>query len=98
MESQNMKGAKIMNVRFNVTGSERKALVGAISEILGQETIYNGAPTFAYTVSNYLIDKDGNLSFPDDNSHEEVKSLLAALKERGYIPEAVDRENSMPTS
>lgn len=83
-----------MNVRFNVTGSERKALVGAISEILGREIVYNGAPTFAYSVSNYLIDKDGTLSCPGDNSHEEVRSLLAALKEHGYIPETNESENS----
>lgn len=83
-----------MIVRFNVTGSERKTLVGAISEILGQEISYKGVPTFAYTVSNYLIDKDGTLSYPDDHSHEEVRSLLTALKERGYMPEAIDRENS----
>jgi hypothetical protein len=94
MESQNMKGAIAMNVRFNVTGSKRKALVGAISEILGQEIGYKGAPTFAYAVSNYLVDKDGTLSCPDDNNREEVKRLLAALKERGYIPEAAEREDS----
>jgi len=83
-----------MDVKYNVTGSERKALVGAISEILGQEIIYNGAPSFAYAVGNYLIDKDGNLSYPDDRSQKEVKSLLAALKEHGYIPETNESENS----
>ena len=83
-----------MNVRFNVTGSNRKALVEDISEILGQEIVYNGVPTFAYTVSNYLIDKNGTLSCPGDNNCEEVKRLLAALKERGYIPETADREDS----
>lgn len=83
-----------MDVKFNVAGSERKALVGAISEILGREIGYKGAPTFAYAVSNYLVDKDGTLSYPDENSCEEVRSLLAALKERGYIPETTCREES----
>jgi hypothetical protein len=83
-----------VDVKFNVTGSERKALVGAISEILGLEIVFKGAPTFAYTVSDYLIDKNGTLSFPGDNDREEVKRLLDSLKERGYIPEAVEREDS----
>ncbi len=83
-----------MDVKCNVTGSERKALVGAISEILGREIVYKGAPTFAYSVSNYLIDKAGTLSCPGDNDRDEVKRLLADLKERGYIPEAVEREDS----
>lgn len=87
-----------MDLKYNVTGSKRKALVGAISEILGREIVYKGAPTFAYTVSNYLIDKDGTLSCPGDNNREEVKRLLAALKERGYIPEAAEREDSGNTN
>ena len=82
-----------MNIKFNVTGSERKALVGAVSEILGQVVVYNGVPTFAYAVSNYRIDKTGTLSCPHDNNSEEVKRLLAALKERGYISEATDTED-----
>lgn len=91
------KGVITMEVKYNVTGSERKALVGAISEILGQESAYNGAPTFAYSVGNYLIDKDGTLSCPSDNSHEEIKGLLADLKKRGCIPEAIDMEDLYPT-
>lgn len=83
-----------MDVKYNVTGSERKALVGAISEILGREIVYKGAPTFAYMVSNYLIDKDGTLSCSSDINREDVERLLAALKERGYIPETPCREES----
>lgn len=83
-----------MDVKYNVTGSERKALVGAISEILGREIGYKGAPTFAYAVSNYIVNKDGTLSCPDDNNREEVRSLIAALKERGYIPETPYIEES----
>lgn len=83
-----------MDVKYSVTGSKRKALVVDISEILGQEIVYKGAPTFAYSVSNYLIDKNGTLSCPGDNSCEEAKRLLAALKERGYISETADREDS----
>ena len=52
-----------MDVKYNVTGSKRKALAGAVSEFLGQEVVYKGAPTFAYSVSNYLIDKNGTLSY-----------------------------------
>ncbi|MEI7539440.1 MAG: hypothetical protein WCJ36_01565 [Candidatus Saccharibacteria bacterium] len=89
-----MKGAITVDVKYNVTGSERKALVGAISEILGREIIYKGAPTFAYTVSDYLIDKNGTLSCPDDNNREEVKRLLEALKQRGYTSETPCSEES----
>lgn len=91
------KGVITMEVKYNVTGSERKALVGTVSEILGLKAVYNGAPTFSYLVGNYLIDKNGTLSCTNDNSHEEVKGLLAALKKRGYIPETVEWEDLYPT-
>lgn len=81
-----------MDVRYNVTGSERKALVGAISEVLGWEAVYKGAPTFAYAVSNYIIDKNGTLSCPADAGREDIDRLTTVLKEHGYIPEATDRE------
>lgn len=79
-----------MNVKFNVTGSERKALVEAISEILAKEIKYMGAPSFAYTVSDYHIDKDGTLSFSEDTNPGEIEKLLDVLKERGYRPDSLD--------
>ena len=90
-------GVITMEVKYNVTGSERKALVGTISEILDLRAAYNGAPTFSYSVGSYLIDKEGTLSCPNDNNHEEIKGLLATLKKRGYMPEAFDWENLYPT-
>ena len=45
--------------KFNVTGTERKKLAGAISEILNTPIKYLGAPTFAYEVGSYHIDKNG---------------------------------------
>ena len=39
--------------------TDRKKLVGAISEILNTPTNYLGAPTFAYEIGNYTIDKNG---------------------------------------
>ena len=76
-----------MNIEYNITGPERKVLAKTVSEILGCEVIYKGAPTFAYALNNYVIDKHGTLSCADDVSSEELDRLTAALKERGYEPE-----------
>ena len=51
-----------MELKYNLTGSERKSLVGAISTALGAPTKYLGAPTFAYEVGGYHIDKTGTLT------------------------------------
>ena len=78
-----------MSIRFNVTGSRRKALVGAISEILACVSTYSGAPTFVYTVGNYIIDKNGVVTCADEENPEETIRLMAGLKQRGF-EESVD--------
>jgi len=72
-----------MNIRYNVTGKDRKALVAAIGASLKETTTYCGAPSFAYEVGNYKIDRDGTLTGPDN------RMLIAVLRERqGYEPVA----------
>lgn len=55
-----------MQINYNVTGTKRKSLVVAISQELNAPTKYLGAPTFAYEVGGYHIDKNGILR-GDDN-------------------------------
>ena len=55
-----------MVIKFNVTGAQRKALVSAVCEELKVPVKYLGAPTFAYEVGGYHIDKNGTLQ-GDDN-------------------------------
>ena len=55
-----------MKINYNVTGPKRKALVGAISLELNAPTIYLRAPTFAYEVGGYHIDKNGMLEGEDN--------------------------------
>jgi hypothetical protein len=55
-----------MKINYNVTGPKRKSLVGAISMELNAPTIYLGAPTFAYEVGGYHIDKNGMLEGEDN--------------------------------
>jgi hypothetical protein len=72
-----------MEILFDRSGAERKALVTAISEITGNNAKYMGAPSFEYRVGYYIITRDGTL---DVCSEEDISSLLAALKEREIVP------------
>ena len=56
-----------MELKYNVTGDSRKKLVRAISEFLNAPMHYKGAPTFAYEVGGYRIDKTGTI-IGEDNS------------------------------
>lgn len=75
---------------YNVTGQQRKALVRAVSEILGEDAVYQGAPTFAYAVDGYTISRNGVLTYPDNASHEEVERLVSALRGLNFVPEGAD--------
>ena len=76
-----------MSINFHVTGKERKALVEALSEITFSEAAYAGAPTFAYRVGDYTVDKNGVIFYPPTLAQEAVVMVVEKLKERGFIPE-----------
>lgn len=81
-----MKGSGIcMEIRFERTGAQRKELVMAISEAIGDASKYMGAPGFAYSVGGCIITKDGTLECGETPA-EEVSVLLKALAARGFLP------------
>ena len=67
--------------KFNLTGQERKSFVGAISEILNAPVNYLKAPSFAYEVGTFRIDKTGTVTGEYDHT------LFERLAELGYEPE-----------
>jgi hypothetical protein len=86
-KQKKLKGANAVNIRFNVTSAGRKALVKAISEVLSQPYVYNGAPTFAYAVGGCIVDRDSVLIMPPGTARENAEHLITAMKERGYDAE-----------
>ncbi len=76
-----------MELKYNMTGAERKALVTAIAEITGAKKEYLGAPTFAYAVDYFTIDKNGTVSFDDSADSEEIENLINKLYDLGYEAE-----------
>jgi hypothetical protein len=77
-----------MQIKYKVTGAERKALAGAVSQELNLPVKYLGAPSFAYKVGGYRIDKHGTLEGEDNLDLEDV------LHRRGF--DAEEREYDEP--
>ena len=73
-----------MQIEFNKTGAERKALVSAISSITGEKAVYQFMPTCAYEIGNFTVTKDGALEFDDRIDSEEVETLLNQLAQQGF--------------
>jgi hypothetical protein len=82
----------IMKLSYNVTGQERKSLVGAISSALNAPTKYLGMPTAAYEVGEYAIDKQGTVTGPDSLDLEET------LRQAGFEANCNTSEYDAPIS
>lgn len=68
----------IMEIAFNLSGIRRKELVVAVGGFTGAEPEYKAAPSFAYEIGGYTVDKNGTLT--GDNN----PTLVAALAEQGF--------------
>ena len=60
---------------YNVTGVRRKQLVVAVSEFTNIEPEYK----FAYEIGDYIVDKEGTLTGPEN------PALIESLKEQGFF-------------
>lgn len=68
-------------MRIETNATDRRALVQAISEHLGQQAEYKGPPTFAYAVGSITVERDSSLTGND----EDLETLKPFLRERGYL-------------
>ena len=73
-----------MTITINATGTERKRLVKTISEWLGEDARYCGAPTFAYEIGRFTVEKNGSLTFSDLLDSEVVERLLEHIYDEGF--------------
>lgn len=80
-----------MTINFHVPGSKRKELVNAVSEWLGEDVRYCGAPTFAYESERFSIDRNGSLTFDNLVDSTVIERLLEHLYDEGFeydLPDA----------
>lgn len=78
---------------YNLSGSNRKPLVEAISQILDKPAVYQGAPSFSYIIGDYTVDRSGVLSY-GNNIHPDFAAVLVRdLQEQGFVAEKVAVDN-----
>lgn len=68
----------MVDLAYNVTGDQRKALVAAVAEFTKTKAIYLGTPTYAFKIGKYTISCEGTLSGKYD------EKLIAALANAGF--------------
>ena len=83
-----------MTIKYNVPGGKRKELVKTIAAWLGEEIKYCGAPSFAYEVDYFTIDRNGCLFFDDRADSEVIERLLEHLYDEGFECEEAPKTES----
>jgi hypothetical protein len=78
-----------MQIKYNVTGDRRKALVAVMRDVLQDTTRYLGAPSFAFQVGAYTVDKNGTVNCPDGTDEGQIEMLIRELAHDGFIGERV---------
>lgn len=87
-----------MNITLNAT--DRKPLVKAISELIGEKAVYLKTPTYAYKIGDYTVTREGNLDVPDGLDAETLQQLKEVIESAGFqldnieVPEATAEDSS----
>jgi len=82
-----------MQIRYNVSGERRKAMVKVVSEALYGWTIeYLGVPSCSYRVGDFEITRDGTLIFDDSVDYEYVERVLDFLAKKGFESETAQED------
>ena len=76
-----------MQIKYNVSGDKRKALVAVMRDVLQDTTRYLGAPSFAFQVGAYTVDKNGTVICPEECNATEVDTLMRELAHDGFVGE-----------
>jgi len=79
-------------MKMNYEGRQRKELAAAIAEITGEKAVYMKAPTYAYQIGIFTVERSGDLICGDEAALEE---LLPGLAEKGFTAEPEPQEDSI---
>lgn len=71
-------------IKYAASGEQRKKLVNALSEILECESKYLKAPSYGYEVGSCVVNRTGDIEFPDDMTEEEIEAIVKKLTWHGF--------------
>jgi len=78
-------------MKMNYEGKQRKELAAAIAEITGEKVAYMKAPTCAYWIGDFTVERNGDLICSDG---EVLEELLHELAEKGFTAKEEPHEDA----
>ena len=73
-----------MKINYNVTGEQRKELVGIISETIGMKAVYAKMPTCNYIIGGITVEKDGTMVWDERTDEATLQQVTEALAAAGF--------------
>ena len=86
-----------MTKKYQFIDCDRKTLVAAIGEIFEIQPVYQGVPSFAYTIGDFVVDKQGALIVAEATTETVVDTLLEGLRLRGFTYEKAEIQTENQT-
>lgn len=77
-ETEDVAEDSAMEIHYNATGPRRKELATAVGSFFDIAPVYQKAPTYAFAIGEYTIDRDGTLIGTEN------PALTEALAEQGF--------------
>ena len=71
-------------MKYAASGEQRKQLVNALSEVIGCESKYLKAPSYGYEVGSCIVNRTGDIEFPDNMAEEEIEAIVKKLTWHGF--------------
>lgn len=81
-----------MEIKYNVTGTNRKELVNVISKATGMKAVYKFMPTCNFEIGCFTVNKEGTLLIDAQADHGEVARVLEAIAAAGFECEPQESE------
>ena len=76
-------------MKYAASGEQRKQLVNALSEVIGRESKYLKAPSYGYEVGSCIVNRTGDIEFPDNMAEEEIEAIVKKLRMSGIATDAI---------
>ena len=71
-------------MRIQATAPDRKSLVKALAEHLGETAVYTGPRSFAYKIGEVTVDRESGVILPENMDPENIQGLLIS---KGWLAE-----------
>jgi hypothetical protein len=65
-------------MRIQSKAPDRKTLVKALAQHLGDEAVYSGPPSFAYTIGGVTVDREGVIILTEDVDTTDIQGFLVS--------------------